>query len=381
MKHSQKITILACAVAALATTPAFGSLNEIMKTYRGLRSLGMGGVAFTTGMYDEALFANPAMASEHPESRIEILSPTFEANTNLISNFSAVNDIKGSSGASAISKIADEGIAGENMHFRFTGLFGYYSPKLFGENTGFSFGLLTNLQANIMLRADADVDSQAYLDAGPNFGVSHLLMNGKLALGANLRAIYRLASNKTIRATEFLGGTKLSLSSIGGQGMGIDGDLGALYKMMDVHSFFKNLWFALSLNNVAQSTYRVAAKDLVSSVKTSPPRNNRTINTGVRTDLPDAWILSGNIFAIEVQDIGSLIYHSSFWKRLHIGGETKLTRVVSFRGGLNQGYLAAGFGFDLPVLNVEVATYGEEMGTNTGIHEDRRIALRLGVEI
>ena len=68
-------------------------------------------------------------------------------------------------------------------------------------------------------------------------------------------------------------------------------------------------------------------------------------------------------------------------KRTHLGAETKLTRIFSIRAGLNQGYLTAGLGIDLPVVKVDLATYGEELGGNAGVLEDRRLMFRLALEL
>ena len=42
----------------------FAAINELSKNYKGFRSIGMGGILYTTGNYSEALFGNPARLSE-----------------------------------------------------------------------------------------------------------------------------------------------------------------------------------------------------------------------------------------------------------------------------------------------------------------------------
>jgi hypothetical protein len=368
-------------LALLAANPAF-ALDEIIKNYRGIRSLGMGGVVTTTGLYDEALFGNPATQLEDPTWKLSILSLTAEVNSNFISDIQEVRDVQDASGTGVITTIADKGIAGKNEHLRLSLIVpGFYSPHFFGDNTGFAFGLLLNNQTNIMLRSNGDVDTQSLVDVGPSFGLGHKFLDGDLNVGVNVHVIYRLAADKSLKATSFLTGSKLSLSSIGGQGIGVDADLGGYYKLPIELPFFKKLSVGGSLNSLVRSTYRVAGKDLLKSVTGTPPPNDRTVSLGARLDFPELLIFKDTLAAIEVQNIGGTTHLSSFWKKFHLGAETKLLGFLSVRGGFNQGYAAGGVGFDLPLLKIDVATYGEEIGPVAGSLEDRRYALRLSFDI
>lgn len=373
--------ILLILALAFASTPAW-ALEEIMKNYRGIRSLGMGGVVTTTGRYDEALFGNPATQLEDETWKLSILSLTAETNTNFISDVNKVKDVQNASGSGTLQTISDKALAGRNEHTRLTLLVpGFYSPHFFGDDASFAFGLLVNSQTNIMLRSNADVDAQAIVDAGPNFGFGHKFLDGNLDVGINLHILYRLASDRSLKATDFLAGSKISLSSIGGQGIGVDGDLGGYYKLPFEPPFFKKVSVGLSLNNLLRSRYQVAGKNLLKSVTSAPPENDRTASVGTRMDLPDLLFLTDTLAAIEIQDIGATRRQASFWKKFHLGAETHLTSILAFRAGFNQGYPGAGVGIDLPVLKIDVATYGEELGSNAGQLEDRRVALRLAFEI
>ncbi|MEW6056938.1 MAG: hypothetical protein AB1540_10020 [Bdellovibrionota bacterium] len=379
----KKKIIFAFGLTMFLAQPSW-ALEEIMKNYRGIRSLGMGGVVTTTGLYDESLFGNPATSLQNPTWKLSLLNVTAEANTNFLEDFNKVSKASSESGTGVISKISDEGIAGRNEHSRLTMLMpAFYSPHFFSENTSFSIGLLFNLQTNIMLHQNVVVDTQTIADVGPNVGIAHryTLFDSPLDVGINLHGIYRLAGDKSLRATSFLAGQKISLSEVAGQGLGIDGDVGVFYKLPFEPPFFKAISVGASINNVAGSEYRVAFKDIVKKATGAPPVNDRSFNMGVRADLPDALIFTDNLFAIEMQNIGELQYQASFFKRIHFGGETHLTRFLAFRAGLNQGYVGAGVGINLPLFKFDVATYGEELGSNAGQLEDRRVLVRVALEI
>ena len=102
---------------------------------------------------------------------------------------------------------------------------------------------------------------------------------------------------------------------------------------------------------------------------------------GLRFDFPDLWIFTAPLFAFEVQDIGNTDILMTFQKRLHLGGEAKITRHFAARLGLNQGYFTAGFGIDLPVFKLDISTYSAEIGSNAGQVEDRRVQARMAFEI
>lgn len=373
--------LLILALALLIPAQAF-AVEEVMRTYRGPRQLGMGGVVTTTGLYDESLFANPAMQLEDPEWKLTILSIMFEANTHFLSDFHKVSDIKSASGTGVVQKIADADLAGRNEHYMLSMMVpAFYSPHFFGENTSFAFGILINNQTNLMLRSNSDVDLQTMLNVGPNFGVAHKFLDGALDAGVNAHVLYRVSGDPTYNITDFVAGQKIGVKDIAGQGIGFDFDLGAYYKLPFDPPFFKKLSVGGSLNNLLQSTYRVAGKTLISSFKATPFGNDRTASLGARADLPDFLILTDTLFAVEFQDMGTTRKEASFWKKLHIGSETRLLKFLSVRAGFNEGYLGAGVGLNFPIVKFDVATYGEELGANTGRIEDRRVVARLSFDI
>ncbi|MGE4234003.1 MAG: hypothetical protein AB7F43_11805 [Bacteriovoracia bacterium] len=348
--------------------------EELIRTYRGVRSLGMGGLVTTTGVYDEAMFGNPATMIEAETWKLSILNVTAEVNDNLIKDINTVKGVSGSSGSSVITKLSS--LSGRNQHARVTVFPALYMPHLFDRNTGLSFGVIANVQANLMLRSTLDLDSQTYVDAGPVVNFVRRVWHEQLAFGINLRATYRGASDSSIGATSFLSGTKLTPSDLLGVGAGIDGDIGVLYRFEKrIFGFLPAI--GASLNNVAKSSYKFGNKPGLGK----PPANDRTAAVGVRFDLPDLFFFRKIILAAEMQNIGSTSKQASIFKKTHMGLETKLLHFLSIRGGANQGYYTAGLGIDIPILKIDLATYGEELGAVAGQLEDRRYVARISFDI
>ncbi len=69
-----------------------------------------------------------------------------------------------------------------------------------------------------------------------------------------------------------------------------------------------------------------------------------------------------------------------FGKKISIGVEVSLP-ILSIRAGFNQGYYTAGIGVNLGILEVDAATYGQELGEYPGQIEDRRYVVQATFEV
>lgn len=357
------------------------ALNEMMHHYRGIRSMGMGGLLFTTGTYEEALFNNPAMMTQGDEWKAKILDLTGEVNHHFLSDKSKLSEIRNAdSGTQTLVKIGDSGIIGRNEHIRFSNVSGYFNPHMFTENTAFGVALLASSQNNIFLRNNTDVSFQLLTEVGPAANVAHTFLDGDLSLGLNVRFLYRVAGNRTIRASDFLTGTRIRAEDIAGDGGGIDADLGAYYKI-PVNTPVK-FSIGMAFNDMFGSKYPLFS-DIWKKSNKAPTANVRNYNVGAKMMLPNAFVFENTMFAFEFQQIGKTepnVYASNLM-RLHMGVETYVLKWLSLRTGFNQGYIGGGIGADLPFVKLDVATYGEELGSNTGMMQDRRLVGRLAFEI
>ena len=77
-------------------------------------------------------------------------------------------------------------------------------------------------------------------------------------------------------------------------------------------------------------------------------------------------LVDPSIYA-EMQDpLGALENKASIWNMVHVGGELKLLSFIYLRGGLNKGWLSAGGGVDLLILQADVALFTDELGQHPG---------------
>lgn len=378
MNFMTRTTVLALisGIALYAATVA-SAMEEQPRIFRGIRSEGMGGVLYTTGNYSEALFGNPARLSEVDASKFTLLETMLETNTTLLSTSSELSSLRNASGSGTISSAAN--LIGKTEHLLFQLMTAYYSPA-FIDDLGFGFAMLAAAHTNLAVNYTTDIDTQTIVDVGPTMGFSYPFLNRALTLGLNLHFLYRVAADQTISSLDLLTGSKLSLQNFGKQGFGIDADLGGYYHIPWELPFMR-LSAGATMTGLFKSHYDEISTSLLSKIGTRPVNNDRLLHLGMRCDFPDWWWFTAPLFSFEIQDNGDAQKRISFAKKTHFGAEGKLSRVVALRLGLNQGYLTAGLGFDLPVVKMDLSTYGEELAGNSGQREDRRLAFRLAFEL
>ena len=95
-------------------------------------------------------------------------------------------------------------------------------------------------------------------------------------------------------------------------------------------------------------------------------------------DWPVISLLNGPILL--AADYDMFWPDATLWKRLHLGAEKRiLGNTIALRGGLNQGYITAGFGVDLWLFHIGYAYYVEELGNEIGIDPFDYHIIELGI--
>src|SRR5262249_45366426 len=95
-----------------------------------------------------------------------------------------------------------------------------------------------------------------------------------------------------------------------------------------------------------------------------PPKLERRFDFGTKLDLPVFWVFDPH-FAFDIRDVG---HRNWTWKKgYHVGAELYWKMYNWWKGhwavGLNQGYWTAGFGARMAIFQIDLASYGEEVGT------------------
>lgn len=208
----------------------------------------------------------------------------------------------------------------------------------------------------------------------------------KFGLGLTLKAIYRGYFNRSLNAVDLAFDKDILKPEDAGEGFTVDGDLGFLFKpeisARGFLGFFRFLrpTFGLTVRNVADYGF-TSNFHLIDDHSGEPPRLQRRLDVGTMWELPDWWVFKSR-FAFDVRDIG----HDQWTTRkgLHAGVEF-LWKLFGWwqggwRAGLNQGYLTFGFTGKLGVFQLDVATYGEEVGSSETKKESRRYMAKASLD-
>ena len=139
------------------------------------------------------------------------------------------------------------------------------------------------------------------------------------------------------------------------------------------------LKFSFVVHNVIGGEFSLA-KSVNKNATEVPTKNYRVIDVGTQyllTDMEDFKIRA----MVDFQNI--LHPEVTLTKSFHTGLEFDYSPSgwfrSQFRAGINQMYYTAGATLLLGVLNLEVATYGEEVGTDAAKIENRVLAAKLGL--
>lgn len=363
-----KITTLA-ALASLSSTAL--AYSPIIRDYQSARQVAMGNVRYTTGLYEENFFANPARVTENPSNMLQLPKFTFEAGSGTLKSFKDLT--AGGSGFAPFKSSVGKPLSAKVQIIPLA----FYKREMF-RRWSFAVGIQANAQTFGQLSQTGLVTPTTILGAGPVFTLARkLLPEDRLSIGINARAEYRASAPAPFQLLQFLRGDKADTFLRGGSGMGIDFDLGTTFRP-HWGLLGMNYELAFAANNLLGGKYNQFGGK-IGGWAGNPIASPRSFNFGIAARKPDLWKFKSFMAALEVTDLGNN-QNGSLFRTIHLGAEA-VWKVLAIRGGINQGYLCGGFGLDLLFLTLDASTYGEEMGLNAGSFEDRRYALSFGFKI
>ena len=354
------------------TTQAY-AYDPIIRTFHSVRAAGMGDVRYTTGEFEENLYANPARSTENPENLFQLPKISVEAGSNTFGEISKLTN-SGSKGLSGFSDMVGKPVS-DRIQLVFPG---FYKRHFWDDHWTMGIAMVVSQQTVAGVSQNATIDPTTVISAGPSLNIARrLLEEDRLSIGATIHAEYRASSGSVFGVRDFLSGTNIADELRGGSGLGFNLDLGTTFRP---HWTFLGCEYEVgaAINNVLGGYGKDYKTARISGWKKDPVGSPRSYNFGAsakRTDLP---VFDSYALAVEFTDIGN--QNGSMYKTIHIGTEEKW-RALAARLGLNQGYFTAGVGLDIGFFDLNLATYGEELGMNAGTIEDRRYALELGFKI
>lgn len=329
--------------------------------YNGVRQMGMGGTVVTTVNDETALISNPAALGKLRSSYLTVLDPEISGSTN-------DPGIMTKNGGSTTAFTEPQDLLNKlnlspDKHFH---ALGQIFPSI--VTTNFGFGV------HAKYRYDGEVDTTInrfrynYLnDNAVIMGFNFRIFEGRIKFGVSGRIVDRVEANAeadydTLPTTS----TGLQLKDMVREGVGVAGDVGLI--MTAPWSWLPSLG---AVWRDAGGTSYDLNEGFLYKTQLRPNLTPQTVDVGFSVSPILGKRFRAQLSA-EYRDAMTSGDETDQMRRTHLGLELNYADTLFLRGGMNQRYWTAGFEFSLMYIQLQIASFGEEVGTTDKTREDRR---------
>jgi hypothetical protein len=335
--------------------PAFA--QQRFEFYQGAREMAMGGAGIATVNDETALLINPAGLGKLRDYILTVADPEVEAG-------SSTEKILGTKVDAALSPQSLLNDLNKNPDDPFHAKAQMF-PSFVVPN--FGFGVLGKYQVDAEVLGSKNTYQLDYTnDYAAVVGYNFRLFDGILKIGANARAIDRTQIHTTLPDTS----TSLTERGLASEGMGLASDVGVILTAPWV-------WLptiSAVYRDIGNTSYS-AGRGLFEDTSTSPATTDHTMDVAVAL-FP---IVANRIrasWSFEYTDILTVSTEKQQIRRMHTGAELNFGDAFFLRAGLNEGYWTTGLEFDVGHYQIQLTTYGEEVGTYPQRIGERRYDLK-----
>lgn len=346
MKWISYIVILLMSLSARAG-------NEWVETYSNTRTLGMGGAAVAITSDDTSLYRNPANLGSLRDLYGTLFDPEIEGSSNLTASKIDV--------ASVMSNLSSK----PDTYYRAKQ---QLSPALVRRNFGIGLIYRNEINAEITSVAPTVMDTTYVNDLGAILGANLRLFDGRIKIGASGRIFNRI---EVINPALPVAGPT-DLPTIGSEGTAYAFDAGIL--LQAPWAYLPTI--GAVVHDIGDTQFR--SDGIRISTATRPLTVKQSVDAAIAI-FPIHSNLFRSVWTLEYSDVTNSRNDTDNAKRIHVGIELNSRDIFFFRLGYNQRYLTAGFEIASENLSWQVASYGEEIGTQAAPREDRRLNMKVAV--
>lgn len=224
-----------------------------------------------------------------------------------------------------------------------------------------------------------------YLDSTLAFGYARKLKwLGKrhdLSWGATVKAVHRVYVGEALSAGALADGSDLLDTKNANEGLTGDVDLGVTW-VPPASGFLRYMKPTIAVVGRNLVDYGFATNfHFIDEESGEPPKLGRRVDIGTKWEFPRFWVFDPHM-AIDMRNIG----HENWTPRkgAHAGMEFYWKMFNWWKGhwsaGVNQGYWTAGFGARLAWFQLDLCSFGEEVGTDGSPKEDRRYMAEIALD-
>ncbi len=368
----RKLVIYFCLIAS----PLFG-MKEYYSISRSLRALGMGGAFYGLSNDEYAMFYNPAGLSLYDHRAQAMVNINGQLGKETLSAFKTQNTLS----SKTISESVDALIKyqGEPLYLG-ASVLPYFLMKHLAVGI-----LVPDIKADYLMTGrelDSAVDFTAISDAGIVVSYGRSVINENLHIGLTTKGIARAGGRTSFSLGDVIQGGKIKLNpdELGGTGLGIDFDLGAIYDIPYL-PFGESNRVSMVVSNILATNFSIGSKSMG-----KPPGLPRLVSLGWHSvfsggEIVDLIHVLADLAEFQIGGESDPEFGArtgKLLKHLNLGVEVPIG-VLTLRTGIHQGYLTGGIGVNLTYFKLEFATYGEELSSGPGRLPSRRFGLTLAL--
>lgn len=376
--------------AGLAHAGYDGVSYKIHQQYLGTRAMGMGNAFVAVANDYTALYYNPAGLAFREDGELN-LSFGVGATTAFQSFGQDISNAANTSGTETDKQNAIFSAIQKQYGKSFGGRLVAPNGAWVGQGWGIGF-IPADVSVELTPNQPVSVNATVYMDTTFSFAWADTVKDietAKVAWGITGKFVNRGNFSKAIDAIELAADSNFVQTSDLKEGYFLDADVGILYKphIADDDSLFSYLrlarpTFGAVVRNIidaeAMGSLKLLNKEATAANK--PEKLTRVIDIGSRWEYPSVWIFGGR----GTLDIKNILHPAfNLRKGLHLGFEFDWSMFSwwkgSYRLGLNQGYFTAGLSALFTWFNLDLVTYGEDVGTYSTPKENRVFAAQFNM--
>ena len=332
--------------------------------YKSLRYLGMGGASIAVANDETSIAINPAGLGKLRDHYGTVFDPEVELNSRGISAYNSKAYTDPFSVKQVITTMKTK--VGSYFSSR-----GQVMPSYVAKN--FGIAILQKYELSARATSETAVDTFYRNDLALLMGYNLRFFEGRIKLGVTGKMISRIEIDELgMDPTQSLNLKNLGTAGIAKAGTGVGFDVGLLMAapwkwLPTIGAVYRDVG-GMSFN---QSTM----KRLTSSTS-DPAQVKADVDVGIGL-FP---IQSNNVrstFAIEYRGLLTQSDQEDKAKLMHLGYEINYSDVFFFRAGYHQRYWTSGLELSSETFQLQLSSYGEEIGTSANPKEDRRWAFKL----
>jgi hypothetical protein len=320
--------------------------------YKDPRWLGRGNTGVAVITDGSALFYNPAGLGQNQEYNFEVFNPSLGVAANAYESGTSLSTFKG--GSSTISDKFSP-FLGKPLTVESNLFPNFAIPK-------FAMGAFFAIDGSAEYRNP--VNPELYIKERDDWGFtlgSGFSYEERFFFGASIHYIKRTIIDEEITGATFLNSSISTLTGLTKKGIGVGANLGFQYKQpLSEHHYYS---LGISIDDVGSTHFRNKSLTLK-----EPSYQQQSVNFG------SAYTIESEVFDLKVLVDARHLDRSvdyAVGKQIFLGTEVSLL-FMDLRAGFYEGYWTAGLTLRfLPLFNLTLTTYAEELDHSPGLRENR----------